>query len=66
MAEKLQPARVTIAEKHDDECWDIHCVCGWESGTNMAIEALEAAWEHYVNVPHRGRLFIDVIPDGIE
>ena len=58
----MTPARITITEKHEDECWEAFCVCGWGDASAMAIEMLEAAWTHYTNVQHNGFLFIDVRP----
>lgn len=58
--------RVQISEDAEAECWDVICMGdGTQGSFNMAVEAFEWAFNHYQNVQHQGRMFVDVIPQGL-
>jgi len=66
MPNNLLPCRITIMERSAIECWDITCTgCDWKNSTDMPVEALEVAYEHYRSTPHRGVMFIDFRPEVI-
>jgi hypothetical protein len=56
---------ITITDDPGGECWDVTCEsgCGWRDSTVMAVEALEAAFEHFYS-SHDGRLRVTVEPQG--
>lgn len=64
MATSPRPAcRIEIVHDavDDNHWWNAWCVCGqFNNDFVMPVEAFEAAYDHYVAVPHQGKMFIDL------